>query len=292
MSTLFSGVATAMITPFYKKNIDFELLRFLIERQLNGGVHALVFLGSTAETPLLTELERETLMRFCIQTVKKRRPVGIGCGANELSEAIESAKKAEEYGADFLLCSTPARIKCTQEGLISYYSAICSSVKIPVVAYNVPSRTGVDLLAETLKKIPALAGIKDATGDIKRAEAIRFDFRERLYSGDDLLNLPVLSLGGDGMISVLANLCPKTLVALYEATKQNDFEKAALLFRRLYPLAQALSIEPNPIPVKEGLRLMGFPVGSPRLPLTRAKPKTSKKLLEILESLETEGILC
>jgi len=273
MTGFFSGSATAMITPFYADGVNFDAFAKMIDYQISGGTDALVILGTTGEPATMTEEEKEEVMLFSVRHVAGRAKVIFGVGSNCTAKAVAAAKKAEDMGADGVLAVTPYYNKCTQNGLIAYYEEICRAIDLPVIAYNVPSRTGVNILPETMEKLAALpnmAGIKEASGNMKQImeTARRIRGKCDLYSGDDNLNLPILAIGGTGVISVVSNLCPAKIKALTAAAIKGDLETARKLSDELLPLADACFTEVNPIPVKAGMALLGFEAGTPRSPLT------------------------
>lgn len=284
MKGFLSGTATAMITPFGTDGgINFNAFEHMIEKQISGGTDMLVILGTTGEPATMTEEEKISVMEFSVKKAKGRVKIVFGCGSNCTSHAVEAAKKAEAIGADGLLAVTPYYNKCTQNGLIAYYESICTAVNLPVIAYNVPSRTGVNILPATMAKLaelPNMAGIKDASGNMTQTmETLRL-IRGKcdLYSGEDALNLPILAVGGDGVISVVSNLVPADVKRMYTAVKTGRTEEAYALNDRLFPLAQACFLEVNPIPVKAALNLMGLKAGSPRAPLTEMEAANKEKL--------------
>lgn len=287
MKGFFNGSATALITPFNKNGVDYDVLGELIEHQIAGGTDAIVFLGTTGEPSTMSFAEEHVLMEYAVKKVNKRAKVIIGCGSNNTSDAIMTAQKAEYYGADGLLAVTPYYNKCTQNGLVQYYKDICSSVSIPVIAYNVPGRTGVEIQPATMAKIaeiPNIAGIKDAGGNMsKTMETFRL-VREKcdVYSGEDALNLPILLCGGAGVISVLSNVIPKDVKKLCTLVKENKVQEAIALNDKLLPLANACFVEVNPIPVKEAMNLLGFNAGTPRAPLTKIEPQNREKLAKAM----------
>ena len=295
MKGFFNGSATALITPFDETGVNFKALEELIEYQIAGGTDAIVFLGTTGEPSTMTEQEKESVMDFTVKTVNKRCKVIIGCGSNNTAKAIEAAKKAESYGADGLLAVTPYYNKCTQNGLISYYEAICGAVKIPVIAYNVPGRTGVEIQPATMAKIadiPNMAGLKDAGGNMsKTMETLRL-IRNKcdLYSGEDALNFPILAVGGVGVISVLSNILPKEVKELCDLIKCGKLQEAQKLNDELLPVANACFCEVNPIPVKAGMNLIGFNAGTPRAPLTEIEPQNKEKLANAIRTFGKETV--
>lgn len=284
MKGFLSGTATAMITPFGADGgINFNAFGKMIERQISGGTDMLVILGTTGEPATMTEEEKTSVMEFSVKKAKGRVKLVFGCGSNCTAYAEKAAKKAEEIGADGLLAVTPYYNKCTQNGLVAYYESICNAVNIPVIAYNVPSRTGVNLLPATMAKlaaIPNMAGIKDAGGNMAQTmETLRL-IRGKcdLYSGEDALNLPILAVGGDGVISVVSNLVPADVKRMYTAIKAGKTEEAYALNDKILPLTQACFIEVNPIPVKAAMDLMGLKAGVPRAPLTEMEAANKEKL--------------
>ncbi len=274
MIGFFKGTATAMITPFTEEGVNLEAFGEMMEYQIAGGTDVLVILGTTGEPATMSEEEIESVMRYAIEKNAGRAKIVFGSGANNTAKAIKMSKKAEEIGADGLLVVTPYYNKCTQNGIYEYYKAIHDSVNIPIIAYNVPPRTGVNILpvtAEKLATLPRMAGIKEACGNMEQiCETMRrIRGKMDMYSGDDNLNLPILAIGGVGLISVVSNLAPKAVKEMYEATVSCDLKKANELQDKLLPLIDACFIEVNPIPAKEGMNLLGFNAGVPRLPLTK-----------------------
>ncbi len=293
MKGFFKGSATALITPFDENGVNFETLEQLIEHQIAGGTDAIVFLGTTGEPSTMTEQEQDAVMEFAVKTVAKRTKIIFGCGSNNTEKAVAMAKKAESFGADGLLAVTPYYNKCTQNGLVAYYKAICESVSIPVIAYNVPGRTGVEIQPATMAKIaeiPNIAGIKDAGGNMsKTMETLRL-VREKcdVYSGEDALNFPILAAGGVGVISVLSNIIPAKVKELCSLIAAGDLKNAIALNDKLLPLANACFVEVNPIPVKEAMNLLGFAAGEPRAPLTTIEPQNREKLVTAMQNFGLE----
>lgn len=284
MKGFFYGSGTALITPFDENGVNYEEFGKIIENQIENGTDMLVFLGTTGEPSTMSFAEEHVLMEYAVKKVAKRAKVVFGCGSNNTADAVMTAKKAEEYGADGLLAVTPYYNKCTQNGLVAYYKAICEAVSIPVIAYNVPGRTGVEIQPATMAKIadiPNIAGIKDAGGNMsKTMETIRL-VREKcdVYSGEDALNLPILAVGGAGVISVLSNVVPTEVKKLCTLVQENKMAEAIALNDKLLPLANALFVEVNPIPVKEAMNLIGFNAGEPRAPLTKIEDCNREKLV-------------
>ncbi len=293
MKGFFSGSATAIITPFAESGVNYPVFDELIEHQIAGGTDAIVFLGTTGEPSTMSFEEEHVLMEYAVKKVNGRCKVIVGCGSNNTADAIMTAQKAESYGADGLLAVTPYYNKCTQNGLVAYYKAICESVSIPVIAYNVPGRTGVEIQPATMAKIaeiPNIAGIKDAGGNMsKTMETLRL-VREKcdVYSGEDALNLPILACGGVGVISVLSNIVPADVKKLCTLVKENKMAEAIALNDKMLPLANACFVEVNPIPVKEAMRLLGYDVGYPRAPLTVMEDANREKLVAAMQNYGLE----
>ena len=293
MKGFFKGSATALITPFDEKGVNYEVLSQLIEYQIEGGTDAIVFLGTTGEPSTMSFAEEHILMDFAVKAVNGRAKVIFGCGSNCTADAIMTAKAAEKFGADGLLAVTPYYNKCTQNGLVAYYKAICEAVSIPVIAYNVPGRTGVEILPATMEKIaqiPNIAGIKDAGGNMsKTMETLRL-VKDKcdVYSGEDALNFPILAVGGAGVISVVSNIAPKAVKELCSLIFEGNLAEAATLNDKLLPLANACFVEVNPIPVKAAVNLLGFNAGTPRAPLTEIEPQNAEKLKAAMKTFGLE----
>ena len=283
MKGFFKGSATALITPFTQSGVNYEVLGELIEYQIAGGTDAIIFLGTTGEPSTMSFEEECALMEYAVKKVDGRTKVIFGCGSNCTEKAIAMAKTAESYGADGLLAVTPYYNKCTQNGLIAYYQSICQAVSIPVIAYNVPGRTGVEIQPATMAKIaeiPNIAGIKDAGGNMaKTMETFRL-VREKcdVYSGEDALNLPILACGGAGVISVLSNVLPADVKKLCTLAFEGKLDEAIALNDKLLPVANACFCEVNPIPVKAAMNMLGFNAGTPRAPLTEIEAQNAEKL--------------
>lgn len=293
MKGFFYGSATALITPFDENGVNYEVLSQLIEYQIENGTDAIVFLGTTGEPSTMTFEEEHVLMEYAVKKVAKRAKVIFGCGSNNTADAVMTAKYAEKFGGDGLLAVTPYYNKCTQNGLVAYYKAICEAVSIPVIAYNVPGRTGVEIQPATMAKIaeiPNIAGIKDAGGNMsKTMETFRL-VREKcdVYSGEDALNFPILACGGAGVISVLSNVVPNQVKKLCSLIKDGKLAEATALNDKLLPLANACFVEVNPIPVKAAVNLLGFNAGTPRAPLTEIEPENRAKLISAMQNFGLE----
>ena len=286
---LFKGCGTAIATPFTKDGVNFEEFKKLLEFQIQEGADAIIVCGTTGESSTMTKQEKKDTIRFAIDTVAKRIPVIAGTGGNNTKEAIEMSQYAESVGADGLLLVTPYYNKTTQEGLIAHYTAIAQSVSIPIILYNVPSRTGVNILPETclaLSKIPNIVAIKEASGNISQVAKIAALCQEDLaiYSGNDDQIIPILSLGGLGVISVLSNIEPKFTHQMVMDFLNGNTKAAKEAQLKCLPLVEALFCEVNPIPVKAALCMKGYDFGIPRLPLIEMSSKGKEKLQQAIEN--------
>ena len=285
--SLFFGAATALCTPFEQNGeLDLESYRRLLRFQLDGGIDALLVCGTTGEAPTLTDGEATTLLRETVKAAQKSIPVIMGIGSNCTAHAVEKAKNAEKNGADALLAVTPYYNKCTPEGLVRHYREIAAATSLPIIVYTVPSRTGMTIPPSAwseLFAIPNIIGIKDATGDIAYGAQFLSAFGSEvcLWSGNDNATLPLLSLGSDGVISVLSNVKPKETSALCHAFSEGKNREAQALASELFPLSEALFCEVNPIPVKAALSLLGICKPYCRLPLTTASERTFNRLISL-----------
>ncbi|MDE6372939.1 MAG: 4-hydroxy-tetrahydrodipicolinate synthase [Clostridia bacterium] len=291
MKGFFNGTATAMVTPFLKEGgVNFDAFGRMIEYQIKGGTDALVILGTTGEPSTMTDEEKVAVMEYAVKKIAGRAKIIFGTGSNCTESAVKASVRAEKMGADGLLCVTPYYNKCTQKGIIAYYKAICNAVGVPVIAYNVPARTGVNILpptAEELSKIPNIAGIKEACGNMEQICETMRRIRSNcdLYSGDDNLNLPILAIGGAGLISVASNLAPKEVKAVYTYVAKGNLTEANKLQDRLLPLIDACFTEVNPIPVKAGCDMLGLDGGVPRAPLTELEDEHKAVLKKHIKDL-------
>lgn len=273
-----------MITPFTDNGVNFEEFGKMIEYQIEGGTDALVVLGTTGEPATMTEDEKTETIKFAVKKAAGRIKIIVGTGSNNTAKAVAASVQAEKLGADGVLAVTPYYNKCTQKGLLEYYRAICSAVKIPVIAYNVPSRTAVNILPETAEKlaeIPNMAGIKEASGNMAQVCETMRRIRGKmdLYSGEDFLNLPMLAIGGAGLISVTSNIAPALVKKMYGLVKANELDKANEVQDFLLPLEDACFLEVNPIPIKAAYNMLGFDAGVPRAPLTELESE-NKRILQ------------
>lgn len=271
--SVFAGSGVALVTPFTKDGVNFDTLEQMIEFQIAGATDALIVCGTTGEPSTMTAEEKHDTIKFAIERVNHRIPVIAGTGGNNTAEVIEASVDAQQLGADALLIVTPYYNKTTQKGLVEHYTAIANTVDIPIIIYNVPSRTGLNMTPATLERlshIKNIAGMKEASGNIVQvAEMARLcGDRIDIYSGNDDQVVPILSLGGKGVISVVANIAPKDTHDMVVKFLNGDIKGSRQLQFKLNPLVEALFIEVNPIPVKTALNLMGFDAGNLRLPLT------------------------
>lgn len=270
---LFTGCCTALVTPFANGKVNFTMLEKLLSRQIDAGIEAVVICGTTGEAPTLSDSEKLELFRCAKNYAGNDCVIIAGTGSNSTEHAIALSQKAEDAGVDGLLVVTPYYNKATPGGLIAHYSAIAGAVHIPIIVYNVPSRTGVDIpvsVYQQLSNIPKIAGVKEASTDIgkvaKVLAACPGDFS--LWGGNDDHTVPVMSLGGKGIISVLSNVEPVKTQAMAKAALDGDFDTAASLQLELLPLIELLFCEVNPIPVKAAMKCIGLDCGECRLPLT------------------------
>ena len=285
---IFEGCGTAIATPFTKDGVNFEEFGKLIEEQIKNEVDAIIVCGTTGESVTMSETEKKETIKFVIDRVAGRTKVVAGTGSNNTSSAIKMSKFAEDVGADGLLVVTPYYNKTTQKGLVAHYKAIAEEVKLPIIMYSVPSRTGVNINPETcleLSKIDNIVAIKEASGNLSQIAKIASLCGDNLtiYSGNDDQVVPVLSVGGKGVISVLSNVMPKythDMVMNYLNGNTNEATKMQL---DVIDLIDMLFVEVNPIPVKEALNIMGYDFGEPRLPLIPMTKENSEKMKEIMK---------
>ena len=286
---IFTGLCTALVTPFSEDGIDFFMLEQLIEGQIEAGTEAIVLAGTTGESPTLTHAEKLELFREGVRMAAGRCRIIAGTGSNSTKAAIDLSREAQDCGADGLLVVTPYYNKATQPGLLKHYRAICEAVEIPVIAYNVPSRTGVDISVDTCKalaEIPNLVGIKEACGDISKVARILADTDLAVWSGNDDQTVPVMALGGAGVISVASNVIPKQMHDLTQAALKGDFANASALQRKYQKLMDLLFCQVNPIPVKAAMRMIGMDCGDCRMPLDGLTDENARKLRTCLDELE------
>ena len=285
---IFEGCGTAIATPFTKDGVNFEEFGKIIEFQIQNNIDAIIVCGTTGESATMSTEEKKETIKYAIEKVAKRTKVVVGTGSNNTKSAIEMSKYAEEVGADGILVVTPYYNKTTQKGLISHYKEIAEAVNLPIIMYNVPSRTGVNILPKTcleLSKIKNIVAIKEASGDISQVAKIVNLCKEDLtiYSGNDDQIIPVLSLGGKGVISVLSNIMPKYTHNMTKKYLEGDLEEARKMQLEVSDLIEALFTEVNPIPVKYALNLMEYKFGIPRLPLIELTDENKENLKEIMK---------
>lgn len=287
---LFSGVCTALVTPFLDGRVNYPMMEMLLRRQIDAGIKAVVVCGTTGESPTLSDNEKLELFRRCKAYAGDSCMIIAGTGSNNTAHAVELSVAAQEEGADALLVVSPYYNKATPDGLFAHYLSIAHSVTIPLIAYNVPSRTGVDIPVSVCKRLSSIgniAGIKEASNDITKITKIKCACRPgfAVWSGNDDQIVPVMSLGGSGVISVLSNVVPAQTQVMVNAAMAGDFDTAAAMQCRLQPLIELLFCEVNPIPVKTAMKLMGYDCGGCRLPLTDLSPENASKLKGILTEL-------
>ncbi len=291
---LFKGSGCALVTPFRYGKVDFDALEKLIERQIEGGTDALIVCGTTGEPSTLTDAEREEILSMSIRQCAGRIPIIAGTGGNCTREVIRRSRRAQELGADALLIVTPYYNKATQDGLTAHYGAIADSVDLPIILYNVPSRTGVNMTPETAQRLmehPNICGFKDASGSIAQAAQLAELTLDQLslYSGNDDQILPLLSLGAQGVISVAANVIPNIMHELCRVWFDGNIDRCRTLQLRILPLCRLLFCEVNPIPVKAALSILSLCRDEMRLPLTPLKKEYRAALEKELNMLMSEG---
>ena len=284
---LFKGCGTAISTPFDKNGINLKEFEKLIENQIQNKVDAIIVCGTTGESSTMTTEEKKQAIECAVKTANGRIPIIAGTGGNNTKQVIENSKLAESLGVDGLLIVTPYYNKCTQKGLIEHYKVIAQSVSLPIILYSVPSRTGVNIEPKTcleLSKIENIVAIKEASGNISQVAEIAHLCGDDLhiYSGNDDQILPILSLGGLGVISVLSNVKPEYTHNIVQNFFDGDIQKATKMQLDALPLIKALFSEVNPIPVKSALNIQGYNFGTPRLPLT---PMTAEKMEVLKQAL-------
>ena len=289
---MFKGSGVALVTPFKNGEVHYEKLRELLEWHIANQTDAIIICGTTGEASTMTDAERKAVIKFTVEVVERRIPVIAGSGSNNTAHAVELSQYCESVGVDGLLVVTPYYNKATELGLLKHYEAIANSVELPIILYSVAGRTGVNLTPKVVQKlaqIPNIIGIKEASGDISQvAEIARLcgeDFA--IYSGNDDMIVPVLSLGGQGVISVLANILPQVTHDLVSSYLEGDVKTSCKLQLCVNGLVHALFIEVNPIPVKTAMNLMGMDVGSFRLPLTEM---AAENLVVLKDELTNYGL--
>lgn len=288
---IFKGCGTAIATPFTENGVNLQEFQKLVEEQIKEGVDSIIVCGTTGESATMTEEERLQTIECAVKTAKGRIPIIAGTGSNNTKSVIEMNKKVEKIGVDGVLIVTPYYNKTTQEGLVKHYTEIAKNTKLPIILYNVPSRTGVNIKPETalkLSKIENIVGIKEASGDLSQIAQLANLCGDNLniYSGNDDQVVPILSIGGIGVISVLSNIRPKYTHEMCYSYFEGNTKKASKMQIDAIPLINALFSEVNPIPVKEALNICGYNFGSPRLPLVNLSENNKKILKECIEKLK------
>jgi len=291
MRTPFTGIGTAIVTPFTKTlALDEDGVRRLARRQIDGGVHFLVPCGTTGESPTLSEDERTRIVQICVEEARGKVPVLAGAGGYDTREVIHAAHQMERAGADGLLSVTPYYNKPTPDGLIQHYKAIADSTPLPIIVYNVPGRTGCNVDPATLVKlaaIPNIVGVKEASGNIQQmceiCRAVPSDFI--VLSGDDAITLPLMSVGGRGVISVASNEAPREMSQMVEAAERGDFAAARKIHAALLPLMLINFVESNPIPVKAAMAAMGLLDEVYRLPMVPPRAESRAKIVAVLNEM-------
>ncbi len=286
---IFKGAGVAIVTPFTEDGINFPEFGRMIDAQIAGHTDAIIVAGTTGEAATMDDAEHKEAIKFAVEHTKGRVPVIAGTGSNDTAFAIQLSQYADKVGADGLLLVTPYYNKCTQKGLVEHFNKIADSVNIPCILYDVPSRTGVSIKVPTyveLAKHPNIVAVKEANGDLSSILRLRYAVGEELavYSGNDDQIVPILSLGGMGVISVLSNVAPKETHDICQLFFDGKVQEAAKLQIAFTDLADALFCETNPIPVKTAMRLMGYAAGPLRLPLSEMEPENLKKLETALKA--------
>ncbi len=293
--SVFTGAGVAIVTPFHEDySINFEAFAELIEYQIANSTDAIIVMGTTGESATTSIEEHIEAIRFCVKTVNKRVPVVAGTGSNATDTAIHLSREAEKCGADGLLVVSPYYNKATQNGLYNHYKAIADSVKLPIIIYNVPSRTGCNVLPETVvrlcKEVENIVGVKEASGNISQITKLfaLADGAVDVYSGNDDQIVPILAFGGKGVISVLSNIAPKQTHDICQLYFDGKTAESAALQLKAIPLVDALFCEVNPIPVKKGVALMGIAAGPLRMPLSEIEPAHEEKLRKAMADFGCE----
>ena len=280
--TIFTGSAVAIVTPMNEDgSINYDNFADRIDEQIAGGTDAIVVCGTTGESAAMTDEEHKECIRFCVEKVAKRVPVIAGAGSNDTAYAIQLSKEAEALGADALLLVTPYYNKTSQRGLVAHFSAIADSVSLPIILYNVPSRTGVNISVETYKELAKknnIVAAKEASGNISAVAKIAAETDLDIYSGNDDMIVPTLSLGGKGVISVVANILPKETHNICEYYFNGEVDKSRDLQLKMLDLINNLFIEVNPVPIKTAMNLLGFNAGNLRMPLVDMDSANLEKL--------------
>jgi 4-hydroxy-tetrahydrodipicolinate synthase len=291
---MISGVYTALVTPFRGKEVDYQGMRNNIRFQIGQGISGILPLGTTGESPTITHDEKKNIIKLAVEEAKGKVPVMVGTGSNATNATIQYTQIAKELGADMALIVTPYYNKPTQDGIYQHFKTVNDAVDIPIIIYNIQGRTGTNILTETMVKLadlPNIIGVKEASGNINQiGDVIQGivnsgkDFS--VMSGDDSITLPLLALGGHGVISVVSNLLPERVVAMVHAALNNDFHTAAKIHFELLPLFIGAFIETNPIPIKAAMNMCAMAAGNCRLPITSISTSAEVKLKEILKEMK------
>ena len=289
-NTIFTGMASAIVTPLTKTCIDYDVLGRFLEFQIENGINAIVVMGTTGENATIEPEDQKEVIRYTVQKVAGRVPVIAGTGTNNTEHVLKNTRNACEVGADAVLVVTPYYNKATQNGLITHFTTVADASTVPVIVYNVPGRTGCNLLPKTLAKLaehPRIAAVKEATGNMAQMVEIMALCGDKIdvYSGEDALTVPMMAMGAAGTISVLSNVVPKEAVAMTDACKAGDYKTAAQWQCKLLGLTNALFSEVNPIPVKAAVSAMGVGEENLRLPLTPMEDETLAKLYAEMRKL-------
>lgn len=289
-NTIFTGMATAIVTPMTKTDIDYDALGRFLDFQIDSGINGIVVMGTTGENATIEPEDQDKVIRFTVEKVAHRVPVIAGTGTNNTAHVLHNTRNACAAGADAILVVTPYYNKATQNGLITHFTAVANESTVPVILYNVPGRTGCNLLPKTVAKLaehPRIAAIKEATGSLAQMVEIMALCGDKIdvYSGEDALTVPMMAMGAAGTISVLSNVVPAQAVAMTNACLAGDYKTAARLQCELLPLTNALFSEVNPIPAKAAVSAMGFGEENLRLPLTPMEDANRQKLFEEMRKL-------
>jgi len=289
-NTVFTGMATAIVTPMTATGIDYEALGRFIDFQIEQGINAIVVMGTTGENATIEPEDQKEVIRYTVEKVAKRVPVIAGTGTNNTEHVLANTRAACEVGADAVLVVTPYYNKATQNGLIKHFTLVADESTVPVILYNVPGRTGCGLQPKTVAKLaehPNIVGLKEATGNMAQMVELMHLCGDKIdiYSGEDALTVPMMAMGAAGTISVLSNVVPKESVAMTDACIAGDYKTAAALQCKMLPLINALFSEVNPIPAKAAVSAMGFGEENLRLPLTPMEPQTRAVLFEEMRKL-------
>lgn len=289
---LLRGTYTALVTPFLRGKLDLDGLSRNIDDQIEQEIDGILVLGTTGETPTLSSEEKNAIIRLAVKKAKGKIPVMVGTGDYSTSHTLIETQKAKDLGADVALIVTPYYNKPTQMGIYQHFEKICTQVDIPVIVYNIPGRTGQNIETTTLKKIatlPNIIGVKEASGNMAQIIEVLHSLSENknfsVLSGDDMLALPLIAMGGHGVISVVSNLIPSSMVSMTQAALKNNFSLASQIHYKLFPLFKAAFIETNPIPIKYAMNLCGLAAGSTRLPLCELSKIHKKHLSHLLHEM-------